>query len=1051
MEKGDTFLKLLYCYILFLDERGKKKPFRSLDHVSMNLSTTDKFAYDVETNMLMRYNRDSPLPSHFWSDADTKPEDCNIYNINVISGQNGSGKTTAIRCVMNLLDFFHAAVDKAVDKSKWKAPLEITRSRALLLLEIEGIPYLLDYAPSVWKVNNEFKTTGFSDTLHVVSCHSWKALAVKNDCNEIVSSLLKTKIVYLTNTLTQYDYERHLEEPNERLRDNFIYDASIGANISPGIAQFFPYEVYKQVKFIFDAKQAEKKDQETHLKLINNESIFKIPNTLRLRLRLEQYVKAFSRNYFPTIAAKVDTGNRRVRIPPNDLNLSTLLGILCVAAFADIVGQQINEKYNSMMNKHSRQTTIHSSELKELDTMIQDLENDFYLSTGNNSVMECKEVIKCLVSFPDGRIICGSGNKIWVWDTTTRDRPRCLEEHKGQINCMAILPDGNVISGSDDYTLRIWNLATNQSRILGKHTSVIWCIAVLPNRRIVSGSSDSTLQVWDIDKGQYMPPLRGHTGGIRCLAVLQDGRVVSGSDDHTLCVWDTSKGSCLKTLKGHTGSIRCVVVHPKGWIISGSDDATLIIWNANTYEKLKPLCEHTSRVTCLAIFPDGRVISGSSDGTLRIWDIEKCECVMVLGKKTDNLAEEVRCICIISDDLVISGSRDGTLKLWDAKKGKRPETVQGHADWINCIDVSTNGFIISGSMDGYVKLWRIGENKRTLEPHPSELSKNCRDYLKYLFDEKYKALFSRFTRINENTFELSLQSITKDKDQETEAIEQEFIEFIQKYKHTCNSAYTIDFDWGMSSGEENILRIFSNLYHVFDQTSNRNNRIIYNNEAHIKEYNGRTECDTVLLFMDEADLTFHPEWQRCLIENLTTYIPRIYPASCAKDIQLILSTHSPLILGDIPGENITYLFAKDTQSQKSKSVQAIPGETFGQNIHTILQENFFLGKGTVGSFAARKINDLADQLFALKEQAINNPEGVSSILSQLPKIRQKINLVAPGVLRTQLEILLRDVEDRMRHQEQEETEQMLKAWRALPPEKRLNMLKSIKQESSHHD
>ena len=98
-----------------------------------------------------------------------------------------------------------------------------------------------------------------------------------------------------------------------------------------------------------------------------------------------------------------------------------------------------------------------------------------------------------------------------------------------------------------------------------------------------------------------------------------------------------------------------------------------------------------------------------------------------------------------------------------------------------------------------------------------------------------------------------------------------------------------------------------------------------------------------------------------------------------------------------------------------------------------------------------KINDLADQLFALKEQAINNPEGVSSILSQLPKIRQKINLVAPGVLRTQLEILLRDVEDRMRHQEQEETEQMLKAWRALPPEKRLNMLKSIKQESSHHD
>ena len=250
-----------------------------------------------------------------------------------------------------------------------------------------------------------------------------------------------------------------------------------------------------------------------------------------------------------------------------------------------------------------------------------------------------------------------------------------------------------------------------------------------------------------------------------------------------------------------------------------------------------------------------------------------------------------------------------------------------------------------------------------------------------------------------------------------------------------------------------MLRFFSNLYHIFDGKGGDEHKIYnVNGPSSLK-----TQCDTALIFLDEADLTMHPEWQRRLIAILSFFLPRIYPASCVRDMQLILSTHSPLILGDIPSENITYLFAKEQEMETDQNIQNLqnqpakdecpaspphPGETFGQNIHTILKENFFLENGTVGAFAARKINGLAQRLIALKKQAADPAtKDFSPILAELPEISQLINLVAPGVLRTQLDMLYRDVEDRTRHQDHAEMERLLEAWKALPPEKRRAALK----------
>lgn len=1063
-------MRLQYCYILFLDEKGVEKPYRGLHHVELNLSSSDRFTYDFRENTLIRKNRNNPIPAHFWSSEDTAQEYRNIYNVNVIAGENGSGKTTVIRCLMNLLDFFHDPADPAQYHSNRKISTEIVSSRVLLILEEDSISYLLDYVPNnlpndalnKWKTNKPLQVMGFpKNVLRVFPCHHWKELTEQRQGtgNRIVSFLLKTKIIYITNTLTQYDYERHIGERNERLRDFFIYDASIGSTIGPEIAQFFPYEVYKQVKYIFDKNQKAIRDT---LKL---DQVLRMPHALRFRLRTDEYQKYLFRAYFPSIFVDTLSNENRELGGPNDefeihpeyLDFLPLLRILCAAAFAKNLGNLANLDLSSLIGRTPVTDFggVFSSQ-KEPEEVVKRIENKFYHLIGSIPLKGHTGAISCVAVLPDGRVVSGSSDKtLRLWDSVTGKCMQIWEGHNGRVTCVAALADRRVVSGSEDQTLRVWDTATGQClQTLVGHEYEVAFVSGFPDGRVVSGSIDSTVRVWDASTGQCLQILSGHKYGITSMIVLPDGRVVSGgggfsSSESLLRVWDVTTGQCLQTLVGHSESVRCMTVLPDGHVVSGSDDNTLRVWDATTGQCLQTLVGHSKCVRCVAVLPDGHVVSGAEDNTLRVWDVTTGECLKILSDHTG----EVDYLAIIPDGRMVSGSEDNSLRVWDAITGQCLEILEGHKSGIICLGILPDGRVVSGASDQTIRIWTLIEQMRSLAPAAHNLMNCCLEYLNYL-DEKQNTLFSRFSRIDKNTFELSLDAIKEVKANKAGGKEEnetyrDLITFMQKYRYTCEPSFTIDFDWGLSSGEENMLRIFSNLYHVFDRdysSGNYGNYKIYNNEAHVEDYNGKTECDTVLLFMDEVDLTLHPEWQRRLVEILTAYIPQIYPTSCAKDIQLILSTHSPLILGDIPGENITYLFAKDTQSQDSESYRAVPSETFGQNIHTILKENFFLSKGTVGAFAARKINEVAKELASMKGRVLNEQDQ-----EKLSELRQTIRLVAPGILRTQLEYLIRDLEDDEDTRRQEETNHLLEKWQTLSGEKRQKLLNILEQEGKADD
>ncbi len=155
--------------------------------------------------------------------------------------------------------------------------------------------------------------------------------------------------------------------------------------------------------------------------------------------------------------------------------------------------------------------------------------------------------------------------------------------------------------------------------------------------------------------------------------------------------------------------------------------------------------------------------------------------------------------------------------------------------------------------------------------------------------------------------------------------------------------------WGLSSGEEAMLSLYSRFNSVAKE---------------IKE----SKEKFVLILIDEGEVGFHPEWQRTYLKNLIDFFPQIYPD---KQIQIILTTHSPFLASDLPKENIIFLqkgkkgevFSDGTDAEgKCIVVDGLneKKQTFGANIHTLFSDSFFLDGGLIGEFAKGKINEIIE-------------------------------------------------------------------------------------------
>ncbi len=320
----------------------------------------------------------------------------------------------------------------------------------------------------------------------------------------------------------------------------------------------------------------------------------------------------------------------------------------------------------------------------------------------------------------------------------------------------------------------------------------------------------------------------------------------------------------------------------------------------------------------------------------------------------------------------------------------------------------------------------------TNQEWPSDYFKTCQSYIHFLW--RNVELIDRFfifnsvdlSKTDSITAEIPLGDIIDTR------LEEFMIRFINLTRAVSKYQYFVIYNWGLSSGESNLLHLFTKLRYaltgnIFDKENNvegiteqspSETQYIKREEKLLTTTDNMTlhDCDSVILFIDEADLTYHPEWQRQFISIITEFLPQIYTdpyydgsGSGCKEIQIILSTHSPLILGDFPSASVTYLRKHENGTNQIDDCRQLT--TFGENLYTILRDSFYLKNGAVGEFARRKIEQVLKDTSGIrqeakKENAFQNwtDKEFQHALSCLDAHEKKtVRYLAHGIIRSKLE------------------------------------------------
>lgn len=137
-----------------------------------------------------------------------------------------------------------------------------------------------------------------------------------------------------------------------------------------------------------------------------------------------------------------------------------------------------------------------------------------------------------------------------------------------------------------------------------------------------------------------------------------------------------------------------------------------------------------------------------------------------------------------------------------------------------------------------------------------------------------------------------------------------------------------------------------------------------------------------LFLLDEPDNTLHPNWQKSFLNELINILTKL-----KKNAHLVLTSHSPFLLSDLPKENVIFL---------ENSEQVYPNiETFGANIHTLLSHGFFMKEGLIGEFARNKINEVIDYL-----------NGKDSPIKDDDEAQRYIHIIGEPIVKRQLQRML---------------------------------------------
>lgn len=185
----------------------------------------------------------------------------------------------------------------------------------------------------------------------------------------------------------------------------------------------------------------------------------------------------------------------------------------------------------------------------------------------------------------------------------------------------------------------------------------------------------------------------------------------------------------------------------------------------------------------------------------------------------------------------------------------------------------------------------------------------------------------------------------------------------------------------LSTGERQFMQTVTSMaYHI-------------RNVVSVKKAKGMLKYHNVYLFLDEIEVSFHPEYQQRFIKLFVDMLEKQgLLENC--NVNITIATHSPFILSDIPRDNILCLEGGVNKSE------AIERETFAANVYDLLNNQFFLDR-FVGEFAYERISE-AIQKMKEWDKRKGNEERLHIQASEFEAVHHVINLIGDKYLRTKL-------------------------------------------------
>ena len=158
----------------------------------------------------------------------------------------------------------------------------------------------------------------------------------------------------------------------------------------------------------------------------------------------------------------------------------------------------------------------------------------------------------------------------------------------------------------------------------------------------------------------------------------------------------------------------------------------------------------------------------------------------------------------------------------------------------------------------------------------------------------------------------------------------------------------LDISWNLSSGEQARLELFARIFHYY--------------ECNIL-YSPKQDIDNLLILLDEADMLLHPEWQRTFVKDIKEFAEALF-SKYNIHVQIMIATHSPIMLSDIPRQNVLFLTSKQDHDSDSRiGIDEQGCDTFAANIFQLFREAFFIGDTGIGAYAEEKLKEIAKYNF----------------------------------------------------------------------------------------